>query len=164
MSVLKRTVVVGAVLACGAFGMSAQQQRKVPTQADLQGAWRLVSLEMGGQPRKAEGFMFFAGNHLGFITTRERPDLPPELNSKPVDQLTDAEKALFVHAYRNMTSAAGPYTIEGDEISFTVQVSRQPRLPTRPEKRKSWIEGDRLTQDFVGGSGDRIVFVWERVK
>jgi hypothetical protein len=161
---VKRVGIAMALAVLAASELSAQPARRVPVEADLQGAWRLVLREVGGKKEEAKGLMFFAGNRLGFITTGVRPDLPSELNTKPVAELTDAEKVLFVEAYRSMTSAAGTYTIENGEIRFTVEVSRQPRLPTKPEDRKSWIEGERLVQDFVNSRGVHSLYVWERAK
>jgi hypothetical protein len=136
----------------------------VPSQADLQGAWRLVSREVAEKKERADGLMLFSGHYMSFITTGERPDIAPELHQKPLADLTEAEKQLFLEAYRKMTSAAGTFVVEEGEIVFSLQVSRQPRMPKAPEKRKSWLEGDRLVQDFVNTRGVHSVLVWERAR
>jgi hypothetical protein len=152
-----------AVLAGTAWAQTPDAH-KAPAPAELQGAWRLASREVAGVQDKAEGLMFFAGNRMGFVTSTDRPDMDPALNQKPLEQLTSDEKDLFVQAYRGLTAAAGTYEIVNGEISFTLQVSRQPRLPTKPENRRSWIEGERLVQDFVNSRGQHAIYIWERAR
>jgi glyoxylase-like metal-dependent hydrolase (beta-lactamase superfamily II) len=138
------------------------QERAAPTPEQLQGSWKLVSLTYDGEPQTAIGYMLFAGDRYAFVTTRQRPPLTREVNDKAVDQLTSDEKDLYVQAYRSMTAAAGPYSIEKGEILYSREVVRSPHLAGTAEHRRSWIEGPRLIQDFQGG-GRRQVYVWERV-
>lgn len=138
------------------------QEHPAPTREQLQGSWKLVSLSYDGKPQAAAGYMLFAGDRYAFVTTRERPPLTREVNDKTVDQLTSEEKDLYVQAYRSMTAAAGPCTIEKGEILYMREVVRSPHLAGTAEHRRSWIEGTRLIQDFQGG-GRRQVYVWERV-
>lgn len=138
---------------------SAQQ---TPTAADLQGAWKLVSLSFDGQPQKASGYIVFQGGHYSFITNRERPAIPGGAGDKPPSQLNAAEVTAYVEAFRNMTAAAGPFSIKGDEILLVMEVVRTPNLAGQTEERKSWLDKDgRLVQDFMGG-GRRQVYTWER--
>jgi hypothetical protein len=132
------------------------------TAADLQGAWKLVSLTFDGKPQKATGYMVFQGTHFSFITNRERPQLPPGVGEKPPAQLNPDEVRAYVEAFRNMTAAAGPFSIKGDEVVYLMEVARTPNLMGQSEERKSWLDNGRLVQDFVGG-GRRQVYTWERV-
>jgi hypothetical protein len=146
-----------------AFGLSAVPSfaQQTPTAADLQGTWTLVSLSFDGQPQKASGYIIFQGGHYSFITNRERPTIPAGAGDKAPSQLTADEVNAYVQAFRNMTAAAGPYTIKGDEILLVMEVVRTPNLAGQTEERKSWLEKGRLVQDFIGG-GRRQVYVWER--
>jgi hypothetical protein len=106
--------------------------------------------------------MIFQGDHYSFVTSRERPMIPAGSGDKPPAQLSPEEVRAYVEAFRNMTSAAGPYSIKGDEIVYVMEVVRTPNLTGRTEERKSSIENGRLVQDFMGG-GRRQVYTWERV-
>jgi hypothetical protein len=132
------------------------------TTADLQGTWKLVSLSFDGQPQKATGYMVFQGEHFSFITSRERPRVPAGAGEKPPAQLNAEEVRAYVEAFRNMTAAAGPFSIKGDEVLYVMEVARTPNLMGQTEERKSWLENGRLVQDFMGG-GRRQVYTWERV-
>jgi hypothetical protein len=147
------------VAVLGAIPASAQHAL---TAADLQGAWKLVSLTFDGKPQKATGYMVFQGAHFSFITSRERPPLPAGVGEKPPAQLNPDEVRAYVEAFRNMTAAAGPFSIKGDEVVYLMEVARTPNLMGQSEERKSWLENGRLVQDFVGG-GRRQVYTWERV-
>ena len=151
--------ITAAALVLSAIPSFAQQ---TPTAADLQGAWKLVSLTFDGQPQKASGYIVFQGGHYSFITNRERPMIPGGAGDKPPSQLNPDEVNAYVQAFRNMTAAAGPYTIKGDEILLVMEVVRTPNLAGQTEERKSWLEKGRLVQDFIGG-GRRQVYTWERV-
>jgi hypothetical protein len=143
------------------WAMPASAQHSL-TAADLQGAWKLVSLSFDGKPQKATGYMVFQGTHFSFITSRERPQLPAGVGEKPPAQLNADEVRAYVEAFRNMTAAAGPFSIKGDEVVYLMEVARTPNLMGQSEERKSWLENGRLIQDFVGG-GRRQVYTWERV-
>ncbi len=155
---MKRTLCFLFVLLLSATPSFAQQ---TPTAADLQGAWKLVSLTFDGQPQKASGYIVFQGGHYSFITNRERPAIPAGAGDKPPAQLNADEVNAYVQAFRNMTAAAGPYSIKGDEILLVMEVVRTPNLAGQTEERKSWLDQGRLVQDFIGG-GRRQVFTWER--
>jgi hypothetical protein len=146
-------VVMSAVPASAQHALSA---------ADLQGAWKLVSLTYDGAPQPATGYMIFQGDHYSFVTNRERPKIPAGAGDKPPAALTAAESSAYVEAFRNMTAAAGPFSIKGDEVVYVMEVVRTPNLAGQAEERKSTIQGARLVQDFMGG-GRRQVYTWERV-
>jgi Lipocalin-like domain len=152
-------VAVPVVLRLSVVPSFAQQH--TPTTAELQGTWKLVSLTFDGQPQKASGYMIFQGGSYSFITSRERPRIPAGAGEKPPAQLTPEEVGAYVEAFRNMTAAAGPFSIKGDEILYVMEVVRTPNLAGQTEERKSWLENGKLMQDFMGG-GRRQVYVWER--
>ena len=135
--------------------------QQTPTTADLQGTWKLVSLTFDGQQQKATGYMIFQGTNFSFITSRERPRIPAGAGEKPPAQLNTEEVRAYVEAFRNMTAAAGAFSIKGDEILYVMEIARTPNLAGQTEERKSWVENGRLVQDFMGG-GRRQVYVWER--
>jgi len=132
------------------------------TAADLQGAWTLVSLTYDGAPQKATGYMIFQGDHFSFVTSRERPRIPAGAGDKPVAALTAEESTAYVEAFRNMTAAAGPFSVKGEEVLYVMEVVRTPNLTGATEERKSTLANGRLVQDFMGG-GRRQVYTWERV-
>lgn len=148
------------ISACICFGTSLHSQGSLATSA-LEGAWKLRSLSIDGKDTPATGYMIFHGNHYAFVTNRERPKLTAEISRKPTAQLSEAEKNIYVEAFRSMTAAAGPYAVEGDTIVYLMEVARSPHLVGATERRKSRLEGNRLIQDFEGG-GRRQVMVWER--
>ena len=154
-------VALGIVYGIGASAALAQQ--KPPTPSELQGTWKLTSLTRDGQRSDASGYLLFDGNHYAYLTTRERPDIAPEVGRKSPEQLTDVEKMQYVELFRNMTAGAGTYTIENGEIVFLFEVARLPSLVGEREKRKAWMENGKLIHDFIAG-GRRQVYVWERVK
>lgn len=158
--VLRETLM--AVTLCGSIAAPALAQHPPVTAAQLQGAWKLVSLTYDGKPQKATGYIVFNGDYYTFITNRERPNLPPNVGQKPPEQLTPEENRAYVMAFRQMTAAGGPFTIKGDEVLLTMEVVRTPNLAGQTEERKSWIENGRLIQDFIGG-GQRQVYTWEKV-
>ena len=131
------------------------------TPAMLQGTWKLQSLSLDGVPQIASGYTIFQGGHFSFITNRARPKLTAGIGEKTPEQLTEQEKRLYVEVFRNMTAAAGTFTVKGDEIIYTMEVARTPNLVGQTEERKSRFEESRLVQDFIGG-GRRQVYVWER--
>jgi hypothetical protein len=155
------TVALLAVAVCSGM-VAAAQEHTAPTPADLQGAWKLASLSYDGKPQQAIGYMLFAGDRYAFVTTRERPTLTREITAKKREELTSAEKDLYVQAYESMTAAAGTYAIEKGEIRYMREAVRSPQLAGTAEHRKSWLEKGRLVQDFQGG-GRRQVYIWERV-
>lgn len=152
-------VVLGMFVAMA--GRAEAQQTPV-TPGALEGAWKLQSLSYNGEKQEALGYLVFHGTYYSWVTTRTRPKLTADISRKPVDQLTDAEKQMFIDAYNSMTAAAGPYTIEGGSIAFMREAVRSPHLQGQAEVRKSWFENGRLVQDFEGG-GRRQVYVWARV-
>jgi hypothetical protein len=139
----------------------AQQQPVTP--AALEGAWKLTSLSYDGKPQPATGYIVFHGSHYSYVTNRERPKLPNGVGTKPPEQLTAEENRAYVEAFRQMTAAAGRFSIEKDEIALVMEVVRTPNLAGQTERRKSWFENGKLVQDFTGG-GQRQVYIWERVK
>jgi hypothetical protein len=153
-------------LAAASAGASRTQgsapQNHALSAADLQGTWKLVSLTYDGQAQKATGYMIFQGGHYTFVTNRERPRLPAGVGDKPPAQLNAEEVHAYVEAFRNMTAAAGPFTVKGEEVVYVMEVVRTPNLAGQTEERKSWLENGRLVQDFIGG-GRRQVYTWERV-
>jgi hypothetical protein len=154
--------VTAVVLALGLAPSTASAQPPVTTAA-LQGMWKLTSLSMDGVERPTSGYMVFSGDRYIFVTTRgERPHLPEESSRTAPSQMSDADKSLYVEAFRTMTAAAGTYTLVGHEIHYLREVVRSPQLTGKVEKRPSRLEGNRLIQDFIGG-GQRQVMVWERV-
>lgn len=152
-----------AVLAvCMGVAVALQVQTTLLTPSSLEGTWKLRSLSLDGKDTPATGYMIFHGNHYAFITNMERPKLTAEISRKTVGRLSEAEKDLYVEAFRSLTAAAGSYTLEGDQIVYLMEVVRSPHLAGAQEKRKSWFEGTRLVQDFEGGGRPRIM-IWERV-
>ena len=147
--------------ACLCFCLTLCAQTPL-TPSALEGAWKLRSLSMDGKKTSATGYMLFHGNYYSFITNMERPKLTAEISRKPGRELTEAEKDMHIETFRSMTASAGSYSIEGDQIVYHQEVTRLPHLVGSREGRKSWFEGDRLLQDFVGG-GRRRVMEWERV-
>ena len=160
---MRRMILLAIVpLALAAASGAPVRAQHALSAADLQGTWKLVSLTFDGQPQKATGYMVFQGGHYSFITNRERPRLPAGVGDKPPAQLNAGEVRAYVEAFRNMTAAAGPFSVKGEEVVYVMEVVRTPNLAGQTEERKSWIENGRLVQDFIGG-GRRQVYVWERV-
>ena len=160
--VLRRSGWVALPIVCTWLVVSLVAQQSV-TSAALQGTWALRSLSYDGVPQTATGYMIFQGSHYSFLTNRTRENLTPGIGAKSLEELTEQEKQLYINAFRNMTAAAGPFTVEGDQIVYVMEVVRTPNLAGRREERKSWFENGRLVQDFMGG-GRRQVYVWERVE
>lgn len=155
---MRTNALVAVVLAWLVIPAAAQQ---AVTPAALQGTWILRSLSYDGVPQTATGYMIFQGSHYSYVTNRTRSKFTPGIGAKSVEQLTEGEKRLYVEAFRNMTAAAGPFTVKGDEVVYVFEVVRTPNLVGGTEERKSWFDGGRLVQDFMGG-GQRQVYVWER--
>lgn len=138
------------------------QEALTPTA--LEGAWILQSLTMDGEEVPATGYMFFSGRHYSFITNMYRPSLTRESGRRPLEELRESEKDLFVEAFRSLTAAAGLYIIEGEEIAYVMEVVRSPYLKgATSSKRKSWLQGNRLIQDFQGGEHHRVM-IWQKVR
>ena len=156
---MRRVLLSIAAIALAAAGPRAQHAL---SPADLQGTWKLVSLTYDGQAQKATGDMIFQGGHYTFVTNRERPRLPAGVGDKTPAQLNPEEVHAYVEAFRNMTAAAGPFSIRGDEILHVMEVVRTPNLAGQTEERHSRLENNRLIQDFMGG-GRRQIYTWERV-
>ena len=160
---MKRTfvssVAVPILLALSASSSAAQHSLAA---ADLEGAWKLVSLTYDGQPQPATGYMIFNDGHYSFLTNRERPRIPAGAGEKAPSALAPEEVRAYVEAFRNMTGAAGSFSIKGDEVIYVMEVARTPNLMGQTEERKSWLADGRLVQDFMGG-GRRQVYTWERV-
>jgi hypothetical protein len=154
-----RVLIVSVVMTMSVAALAAQHTLAA---ADLQGAWKLVSLTYDGAPQPATGYMIFQGDHYSFVTSRERPKIPAGAGDKTPAALTAAENSAYVEAFRNMTAAAGPFSVTGDEVVYVMEVVRTPNLAGQTEERKSTIQGTRLVQDFIGG-GRRQVYTWERV-
>jgi hypothetical protein len=154
-----RSLFVPIAFAFLAAYAGAQQAVSV---TELQGAWKLKSLSFDGADQAASGYLVFNGHHYSFITTRARRKFTSGMGIKPFGQLTEDEKALYVEAFRNMTCAAGTFSVEGDEVVLTMEVVRTPSLEGGNERRKSRFEGPLLVQDFMGG-GRRQIYVWEKV-
>jgi hypothetical protein len=158
-----RLLILGVVAGCAAVASSAPARAQTALSAQaLQGAWKLVSLTYDGQPQKASGYLVFQGEYYTFVTSRERPRLPAGVGDKTPAQLEPEEVHAYVEAFRNMTAAAGPFSIRGDEILHVMEVVRTPNLAGQTEERHSRLENNRLVQDFMGG-GRRQVYTWERV-
>jgi opacity protein-like surface antigen len=153
-----KSLCCAAVLLC--LGAAAAAQPAL-TQPVLQGTWTLKSVSYDGVPQTATGYMMFSGGHYSYVTNRSRRELTPGIGGKTPDALSEEEKRLYVEAFRNMTAAAGPFRIEGDEIVYVFDVVRTPNLVGQTERRKSSFTDGRLVQDFVAG-GQRQVYVWER--
>ena len=119
MMKLKSLTALGAFVC---FGATLCAQERTLSHSSLEGPWMLQSLTMEGKEVPATGYMLFHGDHYTFITNMERPSLVPETGRKPLDQLSESEKDLFVEAFRSMTAAAGSYSIQGDQIAYVMEV------------------------------------------
>ncbi len=159
---LRIVALSGFISLCGAMSAATALAQHSLTAADLQGAWTLVSLTYDGAPQKATGYMIFQGDHYSFVTNRERPQIPAGAGDKAAGALTAGENKAYVEAFRNMTAAAGPFSVKGEEVLYVMEVVRTPNLAGQTEERKSTLENGRLVQDFMGG-GRRQVYTWERV-
>lgn len=137
--------------------------RNTLSPAYLEGAWKLTQQTWDGEDVPSTGYMFFHGRYYSFLTNTPRPDLPREAARKGPSEMTETEKDLVVEAFHSMTAAAGTYLIDGDQISYVMEVVRSPHLTgNTSSKRRCRLEGDRMIQEFTGGGHHRVM-VWEKV-
>jgi hypothetical protein len=136
----------------------------------LIGTWTLVSAVREEIPSGAKTDMFGSKPH-GFINYSAegrmialitRGDRKAAANGRP----TQAEaEALF----RSMLSYAGPYTIEGDEVTHHVDISWNESFTGGAQKRKFKFDGNRVllstpqSLDPIDGKMSVRTMTWERV-
>ena len=132
----------------------------------LSGVWQLVSAQVrmedtgeivdvhGPNPRGCA--IIDPGGHVMFLIT-------PSNREDPRDEAAGA--ALF----RSMTSYAGRYRVEGDEIVTQVEVAWHPAWENTEQRRFFSVAGDRLTLTTAlrehpshPGRLHRGIFTWDR--
>jgi len=121
-----------------------------PKAKDLVGLWRLLSVEIQIMPGKIE--YPFGQKPRGTII-----------------YLVDGKMAVHITgsdvATDRLRAYAGGWSIEGDRVVHTVEVSLEPDLRGVRLERKGELDGDRLIYRTIEAQGPGYpIVVWERVQ
>lgn len=134
---------------------------------DLAGTWIATSnvSEQSGVKSNPYGdppagmLIFDADGHYGLVLSRK--DLPKFASNSRTNGTTDENKA----AVQGTIAHFGQYAVSGSDIIFKIEVSTYPNFNGTEQKRPFTLKGDELTYTVPAFSGGgSAISTWKRAK